>query len=780
MNTPFRLSSFILFGILGILLFIAALFLICSQELPNYKQLETYEPPVVTRLYASDGKIFAEYATEKRIFVPFSEIPKHVVDAFLAVEDKNFYSHQGLDYSGIFRAGLLNIASHFTGRSVTMGGSTITQQVVKNFFLSREKTLTRKIKEAILAFKMEKKFSKEKILELYLNAIYLGSGTYGVASAADHYFGKTLEQLTPAEIAYLAALPKAPNSYNVTNHFNKALGRRNWVIQRMLEEHVITEKQAFEAWASPLKIKKSDPLEVVHADYFSEFLRQKIAKEYGEETLYKGGLEIHTSLDSRLQKAAHSALIRGLIAYDRQFGWRGALTKIPLSNWEAGLKAIKLPKGAGQWKLAIALKVFDDRTLIGLQSGAYGVIPLDHLKWARPHIKVLPQNYPSVGPQIMRAQEVVNPGDVILVSPSPSEEKRDIPFYNLEQIPQVNGAILVMDPHTGKILALEGGYSFEKSEFNRALQAFRQPGSAFKSFVYLAALEKGYTPNSSVLDAPISINVGGKIGVWKPVNITGKTYGWVPLHEALERSMNLATIWLAQRIGMAPIQEIAKRLNIYDQIPPGLATVLGAAETNLLRLTTAYGILVNQGRKIEPQWINTVKDRRGKILSTNVSPLEALSKSPLIIPGEQLVSPKLAFQMLRILQKSVERGAALRAQVPGQIVAGKSGTTNDYFDAWFIGFTPDLVVGVLVGFDTPQSLGNHQTGSAVAAPIFADFMKTILKDTTPKPFEEPKESQTAWVDAVLPQESTPVAPLTASAEDLSRLPLISEEKAGER
>lgn len=776
MNTPFRFSSFILFGILGILLFIACLFLIFTQELPNYKQLETYEPPVVTRLYASDGKIFAEYATEKRIFVSFPEIPKRVVDAFLAVEDKNFYSHKGLDYSGIFRAGLLNIVSHFTGRSVTMGGSTITQQVVKNFFLSREKTLSRKIKEAILAFKMEKKFSKEKIVELYLNAIYLGSGTYGVASAADHYFGKTLEQLLPAEIAYLAALPKAPNSYNVTHHFNRALGRRNWVIQRMLEEKVITEKQAFEAWSAPLKIKKSDPLEVVKADYFSEFLRQKIAKEYGEETLYKGGLEIHTSLNSQLQQAAHKALLRGLIAYDRQFGWRGPLTKLSPNDWETSLKALVPPKGAGSWKLAIALKVFDDRALIGLQNGTYGVIPLERLKWARSHLKVPPKNYPSVGPEIHRAQEVVTPGDVILVSPAPSEEKRDIPFYNLEQIPQVNGAILVMDPHTGKILALEGGYSFEKSEFNRALQAFRQPGSAFKPFVYLAALEKGYTPNSSVLDAPISLNVGGKIGIWKPVNITGKTYGWVPLHEALERSMNLATIWLAQQIGMTPIQELAKRLNIYDQIPPGLATVLGAAETNLLRLTTAYGILVNQGRKLEPQWINTVKDRRGRVLSTNVMPVEAFSESPLIIPGEQLISPKLSFQIIRMLQKSVERGAALRAQVPGQIVGGKTGTSNDYFDAWFIGFTPDLVVGVLVGFDSPQSLGAHQTGSAVAAPIFADFMKMILKDTSPKPFEEPKESQTAWVDAVLPHNPAPATPLTVSAEDLPSPLLISEEK----
>ncbi len=777
METPFRLSTFILFSILGVMLSIALVFLAFTQDLPDYKELETYDPPVVTRLYASDGKLFAEYATEKRIFVSFNEIPKKVVNAFLAVEDKNFYSHKGVDYMGIFRAGLLNVASHFTGNPVTMGGSTITQQVVKNFFLSREKTLSRKIKEAVLSFKMEKKFSKEKILELYLNAIYLGSGTYGVASAADHYFGKTLSQLTTAEIAYLAALPKAPNAYNVTHHFNRALGRRNWVIQRMLDEGVITEKQAFEAWAAPLKIKKTDPLEVVRADYFSEFLRQQIAKKYGEEALYKGGLEVHTTLNSRLQNAAHLSLIQGLIRYDRSYGWRGALTRIPLNDWQSFLKEIKPPKGAGSWGLAVALKVFEDRVLIGLKSGSYGVIPLDNLKWARTHLVTQDKHYPTVGPVITRAQEVLTPGDVVLVSPAPSEEKRDIPFYNLEQIPKVNGAILVMDPHTGRILALEGGYSFEKSEFNRALQAFRQPGSAFKPFVYLAALERKYTPNSSVLDAPISINVGGRVGVWRPVNITGRTYGWVPLHEALERSMNLATIWLAQQIGLGPIQELARRLNIYDEIPPGLAIVLGAAETNLLRLTTAYGILVNNGRKIEPQWINTVKDRRGNILDTNVSPVEELSESSLIVPGDQLVSPKLAYQMIRMLQGSVERGASMRGQVPGQIVAGKTGTSNDYFDAWFIGCTPDLVVGILVGFDIPQSLGAHQTGSVVAGPIFADFMKTVLKGKPPKAFEEPKESQTAWVDSVVSpvQGAQSQAPLSVSGEEIPTTSLISEE-----
>lgn len=731
-------------------------FLVITHDLPNSDQLGTYEPPVTTRLYSADGKLFAEYATERRIFIRFEDIPPLVVNTFLAVEDKKFYSHKGLDYIGILRALGVNILNFFKGSRPPMGGSTITQQVAKNFLLTNEKTLARKMKEAVLAFKIEKKYSKRKILELYLNDIYLGSGMYGIASASRHYFNKALIDLTPPEVAYLAALPKAPNAYNVERHPEQALNRRNWVIRRMYEEGLLTEEEMAQALRTPLHIKTGSRTsqDMVQADYFSEFIRQYVLEKFGEDALYKSGLVVRTTLNSTLQNAAHTALIKGLRQYDRRYGWRGPLGHISTANWRHALQQFPSPKGLHPYQLAVVLTVRDNSAIIGLKDGSTGTIPLENLTWARAQ-KIDPQTkYPFVGDPVTSVSQVIKPGDIVAVSLLSVSNESSLAHYALEQIPQVNGAIIVMDVASGRILALEGGYAFDISQFNRALQAFRQPGSAFKPFVYLAALEKGFTENTPVLDAEIEIKMGPHQGVWKPVNITNKTYGTVPVSKALAQSMNLATIWIAQQIGLSSVNDVARRFGLYEKIPSGWASVLGTVETNLLKLTTAYASLMNGGKQVTPLWIDRIQDRRGKTIyrPPHLS-CPACLGGPNDIPEIHSIMPPLtseknAYYLMRMLQQSVERGAARNARVPGHIIIGKTGTSQNYFDAWFVGGTSQIAVGIIVGFDTPKSLGKLQTGSAVAAPIFGDFYQSISHLYPSKPFPIPNEIQTAWVDTI--------------------------------
>ncbi len=733
-----RIATFVATSLLGGGLIGLALFWYFGSNLPDYNQLEKYDPPVVTRMHAGDGTLFAEYAHEKRIFIPITAIPEKVVKTFLAVEDKNFFEHPGLDWTGIMRASLANGLSYFRDHNKTMGGSTITQQVAKNFLLTNERTLTRKIKEAILSLRIERTFSKEKILELYLNEIYLGHGTYGVGSAALHYFNKSLDELTDAECAYLAGLPKAPSTYDPQKNYTATLKRRDWVIHRMFEEKIINQKEALDAINTPITLKKRN-IAVINTNYFAEYIRQEVIKKYGETMFYQGGLSVRTTLNSRLQKIADVSLKKGLIRYDRKFGWRGALETISTDNWKETLKKVKTPSGITPWQVAVVLKTSDHEAFIGLIDGKEGVIPLSHMKWARRHFIGEKTGYPQTGPEIKKVDDVLHVGNVIFVNQIADT------VYSLEQIPAVNGAIIAIDPHTGRVLALNGGYGFHQSQFNRAIQAQRQFGSAVKPIIYAAALEKGYTPASMILDAPLVIDIGHGTP-WKPQNISNKFYGLVTLREALENSYNLAAIRLAQTIGMRAVGEMGKRLNLYDALSHELANALGAQETTLLRAVTAYASFVNGGKKIEPMMIDRIQDRQGKNIyhaSTKVCdqcqthPWDNQLPPTLEDNRPLVLNPIHAYQMVSMLEGAVKEGTGKNAAVTGYHLAGKTGTTNKYCDAWFIGFSPDLLVGVMVGFDSPKSLGKFQTGGALAAPIFKDFMQEALARKPSVPFRIP-------------------------------------------
>lgn len=731
--------SLLLLGFLGAYI----LFSYYTKDLPDYKQLTTYDPPLVTRLYANDGRLFGEYAEERRVFLPISHIPQHVINTFLAAEDKNFYHHQGVDIKGIFRAVLQNLKKISMGKRLT-GASTITQQVAKNFLLTNEISFTRKIKEAILAFRLEKTYSKEKLLELYLNEIYLGGGTYGVAAAALYYFNKSLDELTIAEAAYLAALPKAPNSYHPLKQTQKAVARRNWVIDQMMETHIISSEQGEKAKEEPLNGFFHTPKKNgIKADFFAEEVRRELMERFGEKALYQEGLTVKTTLDPRLQAIAEETLQQGLINYDRRYGYRGPFTHVILDplQWEKQLDTIPPPSGLSPYELAIVLDVQVDKVLIGLKTNKKGTILFKDMQWARAP-KVGKNGYPYVGDPLKKPSDVLKRGDIIAVESTKQENT-----YTLAQIPEIEGALIALDPHTGHVLALTGGYSFERSQFNRATQALRQPGSAFKLFTYLTALEKGLPPSVKILDAPVEIDIGWGLGSWKPENTTHKFYGEVTLRRSFERSLNVATVQLAKLLGIAPIIETARRLGVNDKIPQHWAMVLGAGETTLLRLTTAFGIIANGGKKITPTLIDRVQDRRGHTLykaderacAACLKTLNPQEVPPLLENDRPtLVEAPITYQLISLLEGTIERGTGRRAKVEGYPLAGKSGTSNDYKDVWFIGFSPNLVVGVFVGFDNPRSLGKHEEGGRVAGPIFAAFMKKALEGTSPIPFRIPK------------------------------------------
>ena len=564
-----------------------------GRDLPDYRQLAAYDPPTVTRVHAGDGRILAEYATEKRVFVPIQSISKRVVNAFLAAEDKNFYSHIGVDLPAIARAAITNVANYSQGKR-PVGASTITQQVAKNFLLSNEIKLERKIREAILALRIEHAYDKDRILELYLNEIYLGFGSYGVAAAALNYFNKSLDELTIAEAAYLAALPKAPNNYHPIRKREAAISRRNWAIGRMLDDGRITAEEAEAALAEPLVVRARGATEIASADHFAEEVRRELMRRYGERGLYGGGLSVRTSLQPHLQEIAERSLRDGLISYDRRHGWRGPVAQIDLTdtNWPETFTELELPAGIAPWVAAVVTELDGEAAEIRFGDGRAGRIPMSEMRWARPWIKGQ-----RVGARPKRPDQVVAAGDVVLVEPV-SEDSEGAAYpdgsYALRQVPDVNGGIVAIDPHTGRILAMSGGWSFDDSEFNRATQAQRQPGSAFKPIVYLAGLNSGFTPTTLILDAPFVIDQGAGLGKWKPANYTKKFYGPTPMRKGLEKSRNLMTVRLAQTIGMERIVDYAGRLGVIDNMEPVLAMALGAGETTLLRLTTAYAMLVNR------------------------------------------------------------------------------------------------------------------------------------------------------------------------------------------
>lgn len=721
-----------------------------GRDLPDYRALAHYEPPVTTRVYAGDGRMVAEYAVEKRSFVPFNAIPPRVSNAFLAAEDKNFYTHSGVDPIGIARAMVINLKNKGMGSDRRpMGASTITQQVAKNFLLTNEPSLQRKIKEAILAFRIEQTFPKQHILELYLNEIYLGQGNYGVAAAAQNYFDKSLDELTVAEVAYLGALPKAPNNYNPNHAATAQAGkeRRDWVIGRMLEDGYITADEAKQAWAEPLIIRNRSESATVHgSEYFAEDIRRQIAAEFGEQALYKGGLSVRSTLDPNLQDIAYRALRAGLVAYDRRHGWRGPITHIEASpGWDKRLAALPPRNDLEPWKLAVVLSLTDKQAEIGLADGSKGRIPMSELLWAR---QPLPQQ--TVGASPRRPADVFGVGDVIAVEPvTKSEDGKETyapETFALRQPPKVEGALVAIDPHTGRVLAMQGGFSYLRSQFNRASQAERQPGSSFKPFVYMTALDNGYTPASLVLDAPIELDQGPGLPKWRPVNYHGGYLGPTTLRVGLEKSRNLMTVRLAATIGMEKISGFAESFGVVDKLPRELSMALGAGETTPLRMTAAYAQIVNGGRKVTPTLIDRIQDRTGKTVYrhdqrdcdgcaatfyTNQDMPDVPDTRP------QLVDPMTAYQMVHMLEGVVERGTGKAISVLGRPLAGKTGTSNDSKDNWFVGFSPDLAVGIFVGFDDPSTLGGHETGASTAVPIFRDFMKEALKDKPPVPFRIP-------------------------------------------
>jgi penicillin-binding protein 1A len=723
----------------GALLFVVAAAIFAGvvwkyeQDLPDYSQLKNYEPPVMTRVHAADGSLLAEYSRERRLYLPSAEIPSLVKEAFISAEDKNFYSHWGVDPEGIVRAGIIFLQ----GQRRIQGASTITQQVAKNFLLNSDRTFDRKIREILLSMRIESAYSKEKILELYLNEIYLGLSNYGVAAAALNYFNKSVHELTISEVAYLAALPKEPSSLNPFRDHDRAVERRNYVIGRMQEDGYITAKQADEARAEPLVVNPRvlTPNSIA-AGFFAEEVRRELSERYGEQKLYEGGLSVHTTLDPKTQLMARKALVDGLVRYDEAHGWHGTLKTINIGqDWGVPLADIPSYGDIKPWVLAVALDVSDTGVRVGLQpdrdqSGAVvadrktGSVTLDGVKWT------------GRGPR-----SLVKPGDVFYVEPIPGREGE----YRTRQIPEVSGACIAMDPYTGRVLAMVGGFSFDESEFNRATQAQRQPGSSFKPFVYAAALDNGYTPASTLLDEPVTIDVGyGQY--WSPENFEGESNGTQTLRFGVEHSINRMTVRLARDLGMPLIVEYAKRFGVYDNLPPFLSMSIGAGETTVLRMITAYSMFANGGKRIKATLIDRIQDRWGNTIYKHDERLCEGCDAPtwnnqpepkLIDKREQVIDPLTAYQITSILQGVIQRGTGIAISELGRTLAGKTGTTNEAKDLWFVGYSPNLAFGVFMGYDKPRSLGGKAQAALYTAPIFRDFMKMALKDTPDIPFRIP-------------------------------------------
>ncbi len=732
-----------------------------SNNLPDYEQLKSYTPLITTRLYAADGSLINEFSKEKRVFVPITNIPKHLINAFLAAEDANFYQHSGIDPFAIFRTSIQNTLSLLKGDQTVGGASTITQQVVKNFLLTNEKTFERKIKEAILAYRMTKSFSKDQILELYLNQIYLGAGAYGVAVAAETYFDKSIDELTIEEDALLATLPKAPSKLDPRKNIEKAKVRRDWVIERMMAENFITSEEGKAAIEKPITLKEEDPNTINKAEFFSDSVKKELTELYGSDDVFENGIVVRTTLDTKLQKIASKALDDGIEQYDQKHGYRGALTKIETGDkWQETLQKFDVKKlYKGSWKKAVILSASQDTAAIGVENGALGSIELASLKWARKYLSIN-----SLGPVVKKINDVLAVGDVVLVEKSDNGD-----VYLLRQVPEVNGAFVAIDPHTGRVLAMMGGYVDEPNQFNRATQAMRQPGSTLKTFGYIAALENGMTPATIIMDEEISLNQGAGLPPYKPTNYSGKYYGPSTLRSGLETSRNVTTVRMADQVGLDKVVDVIKKFGVNDNPQQIYSLVLGSTETTLMRIVTAYAMMVNGGNKITPSMIEKIQDRNGatiyrrdkRVCSNCVAhgiSVEDIAMPVLDESREQITDSATAYQITSMLQGVVDRGTAARAKSVGKIIAGKTGTTNSSYDSWFVGFSPDLVAGVYIGFDMPKSLGSDETGASVALPVFIDFMKQSLKDTPSTPFRVPSSVKFVKIDRETgrsPSGSTP-------------------------
>ncbi len=746
-----RLISFIIFcSFLGIITLIGV-FYHYGKGLPNYQDLSNYEPPVISRIYANDGRLFGEFAHEQRVFLPIEAIPDLVKNAFIASEDQNFYKHFGVDPIAVTRSVVRNV-SRIANNRRPIGGSTITQQVARNFLLTDTAhvvSIDRKIKEAILSLRIENAFTKDHIFELYLNDIYLGHRSYGVAAAAINYFNKSLNELTIAEAAFLAGLPKAPSRYNPRTNNKRAVERRNYVIKRMLEEGYIGQGQATQALVEPLEMKKRDKTESIAAPYFASEVRRFIVGKYGEHSLYEGGLTIKTTLDAKLQTLAHDVLREGLIKYDKRHGWRGAVTRISWDKesredipWLEPLLKVVRPAGIYNWKLAVIVNVTKTEAVIGLENAKTANLLLKNMKWAR--------RYRSInlkGPGIVHPNDVVSIGDVIMVEEQIDKDS-DQKVYHLCQIPKVSGALIAMDPYTGRVKAMQGGFNYNLSQYNRVTQALRQPGSSFKPFAYLAALEAGLTPSTIINDAPIAIHIGYGHGIWKPKNHDKKFLGPITIRRAFEGSRNAVTIRMIHEIvGMNKVVDVARRFGLHDNLPKQLSMLLGAGETTVIRQATAYSMIANGGKQVKPIVIDRIQNRKGKtIFSTDPRHCKGCEQDlwmnqpipELIDPRPSVTTPEIAYQTTYLLHGVAKYGTSkVVPELKTRPYAGKTGTTNDFRDAWYAGFSPDLVVVVYIGYDEPRTLGNNEFGSKVAAPIFAEFMKRALKNKPPIPFRVP-------------------------------------------
>ncbi len=723
----------------GVVIYIGAI----AKDLPDYEVLANYEPPVTTRLHASDGALMAEYARERRLYLPIQAIPDRVKAAFLSAEDKNFYQHPGIDLLSLFRAVATNVQNLGSGRR-PVGASTITQQVAKNFLLTSDQTMERKVREMILSFRIEQAYSKDRILELYLNEIFFGLGAYGIAGAALTYFDKSVNELTLEEAAYLAALPRGPSNYHPYRHTERAVERRNWVIDQMVANGYVEAAEGEAAKALPLTVNpRRSGTYLFAGEYFTEEVRREIIARYGEDALYEGGLSVRTTLDPDMQLSARKSLQGGLQRFDQLRGFRGPVTEIELGNdWGVPLGDVPRLSDVPEWSLAVVLESGAQTARLGLQPSRQASgelvaerqeiqLTAEQMGWAMRH---------TVNGERVRANqvsEVLQAGDVVYV-----EQVGET--WELRQVPEISGGMVAMDPHTGRVLAMVGGFSFSQSEFNRATQAFRQPGSSFKPIVYAAALDNGYTPASVVDDAPISIQVGND--VWEPKNYGGDFAGPSTLRAGIERSRNLMTVRLANDLGMPIVAEYAERFGVYDKMLPVLAMSLGSGETTVMRMVSAYSVMANGGVQIQPSLIDRIQDRYGKTVfkhdgrichGCNAAEWQNQAEPELIDEREQVLDPMTAYQITSMMEGVVQRGTATTLAELGHPIAGKTGTTNDSRDVWFVGYSANLVVGLYIGYDQPRPLGNGATGGGLAAPVFKEFMQAQLEGQTPVAFRVP-------------------------------------------
>tara|TARA_B100000073_G_scaffold110599_1_gene89229 strand:+ start:1046 stop:3385 length:2340 start_codon:yes stop_codon:yes gene_type:complete len=703
-----------------------------SNKIPDYKFLKNYKPAVSSKMYSGNGEVVADFSKEKRIFVPYGAIPKNVVNSFLAAEDKNFFSHPGIDAKGVLRAIIKNVQNIMTSKRLE-GASTITQQVAKNFLLTNEVSLNRKIKEAILAFRIERALSKERILELYLNQIYLGSGAYGVAAASLEYFDKSIKELNYNDAALLAALPKAPSKYNPYRDIKLAKYRRDLVLKNLYENNFLDQEKYNNLKNKPINLKKNKKIFTEDAQYYIEDVRKNIIEQLSYEKVYNQGYNINTPINLELQKFATTSLRKGLVSYDRRKGWRGPIININYSSdWFKKINKKNFLENSIEWKIAIVKKVNQFSTDIEIQNGKEGVIDYKDISWTKKEFT-----------------ELLKKGDVVYV-----KHKKDN-FYSLQQLPKVNGGVVVMDPFTGRVFALSGGFSFNNSEFNRSSQALRQPGSAFKPFVYALALENKYTPSSLILDAPLVLDQGEDLKKWKPENYGKKFYGPSTLRTGLEKSRNLMTVRISRNLGIDKVANFSKKMKIYQNPEELLSISLGSTETTLLKLTSAYCTFVNGGKLVEPIIIDRIQDGEGNTIINNEN-RKCVNCDEISFTGKEfpsikdnysrVLSAETAYQITSFLKGVVERGTGKKLNKLGLNLAGKTGTTNENTDAWFIGFTSNLVIGVYVGMDSPKPLGKFETGSKAALPIFEDFVKKAIKKSDARPFKVPQNITLMVID----------------------------------